>query len=158
MTGKRVRLLQASAVLGAAGAGIALTAGPAAAGSASVAANPTQKLHDGQQISVFWDTGQPWSTQSQYVQYFAVECPKPLVAGTVFSTDVVMSCSLLGSQLSKVQAPDGDLEIEGTVTVSKSLSPQPGTCMNQCSIAILAGASGIPQTVLSSGGVPITFK
>ena len=156
MTRKRGRLLHASAVLGAAGAGVALTAGPAAADVGASMATPTTHLHDGQSVSVSWDTGQPW-TSAQNEPGAAAECYEPIPPGALGTVDL-LSCDPFGSQLQAVKAPDGDLAYQGTINVKKSFIAADGhavACTNQCSIIVVQGES---PAFLSSGSVPITFK
>jgi hypothetical protein len=154
MTRKRGRLVKASVALGAAGAGVALTAGPAAAAVGSLQATPTKNLHNGQSVSVYWDTGAFWG--STIGPSGAMECYQPLPAGTVTEFDLG-ACASLPAALQAVEAADGDVSFQGNVTVEKAFIASDGsavTCSNQCSIVVLEGT----LAATSSGSVPITFK
>src|SRR5690349_20155688 len=111
MTRTGGRLLQASAAVGAVGAGIALAAGPAGADVGALMLTPTTHLHDGQSVSVFWDTGLPWPNTNEVLAN-AYECSPgfPLCAGSTQTA------------LQEVQASDGDLAFQGTMRVSTSLT------------------------------------
>ena len=149
--GKRGRLFQASAVLGAAGAGVALVPGPAVADTGSLQATPTNGLHDGQSVSVSWETGQPWSGSDHNAA--AVECVGSIGAGPLGGNPPCDPNTLTVVQA--VQAADGDLAFQGSLTVHKSLFGGVVSCSRQCSIIIVqeGGTFGV-----SSGSVPITFK
>ncbi len=154
MARRRRRVLKASIVLGAVGAGLALAAGPAAADTGPLIVTPHAGLHNGQAVSVSWDTGQPWSNSSIKAQ--AAECAHTLPAGPVGFTDI-LDCNTPVA-LVAVKAADGDLAYEGTVDVASSYSDQvgnPHTCTNQCTIFVLQGT--LTPTGLSSGSVRITF-
>jgi hypothetical protein len=153
MTFKRGRCFQACAVFGAAGAGVVLAAGPAAADIGAPSVSPKTGLHDGQSVTVSWDSGQPYG--SPFTGQ-AVECDAPVAAGETATLYQCDEGTLVNLQA--VQAPDGDLEFQGSVTVRKSLDPAngPATCTNQCSIVIfIPFGSAFAYT---SGSVPISFK
>jgi hypothetical protein len=148
MTKVRGRFLKASAALGAAGAGVALAAGPAAA-AGTPTVTPTTGLHDGQSVSVTWDTGLSFGV----VAVGAVECSSPVPAGEV--TTSLSQCDLdAATNLPLVQGTT----YQGNVAVKKSLNTAAGavTCTNQCSIVVIANILNFGGD--SSGSVPITFK
>jgi hypothetical protein len=151
MSGKRARLLQASVVLGAAGAGVALAAGPAAADTGALHVTPTTNLHDGQAVSVSWDTGQAWSGTNHNAAAF--ECVGPIPSGVLGGNP---PCDVnTAVVLQAVQAADGDLAFQGTMTAHKSLFAGAATCAKQCSIVVVQQGGTFGN---SSGSVPITFK
>lgn len=151
MTGKRGRLFQATAAFGAAGAGVALAAGPAVADTGALQATPTSNLHDGQSVSVFWETGQPWAGSDHNAAAF--ECIGSIGAGLLGGNPPCdVNTAVL---LQAVQAADGDLAFQGNVTVRKSLFGGITTCARQCSIVIVQEGGTFGN---SSGSVPITFK
>lgn len=155
MAGKHRRLIQAGAVLGAAGAGVALTAGAAAADTGAVTVTPHTGLHDAQSVSVFWDTGLPLNTSVVVVQ--AAECSGPVQAGP--SRSPAQCDGKTTVNLHIVLAPDGDLAFEGTLNVQKSIAPPSGnvSCTNQCTIDVAYALYGASEPVFSAS-VPITFK
>jgi len=150
MTDKRGRLVKASAAFGAAGAGVVLTAAPAAA---APMVTPTTGLHDGQSVSVTWGPSVGGPT---YVS--AVECSGPVPAGIIFGPTLDQCDGSTGSQLSQVR---GSGSYQGNILVRKSIAPPSGavTCTNQCSIVVVASyANQTPPFAEVSGSVPITFK
>jgi hypothetical protein len=154
MTNKRGRLIKASAVLGAAGAGVVLTAGPAVADFGNLTAtSPTTNLHDGESVSVFWDTGNPINTP--YLGVLGDECSGP---GPINNTG--SNCqNVLLANITKTVAPDGELAFQGTIPVSKSILTNTVNCAKtQCSIAIVVETNLSPPMGVFSNGVPITFK
>ncbi len=137
MNSNRRRLGKASVALGAAGAGLALTAGPAAASAGALQVTPTTNLHDGQSVSVYWDTGLPWGTSGFIGQ--AGECSVSVPAGLVLDGSFLNHCDAsVGINLDPVRASDGDLAYQGKLTAKKSLQMLAGavTCTNQCTIVM----------------------
>ena|SRR5690349_21189780 len=146
MTRKRARLLQASAALGATGAGVVLAAGPAAAAGPTV--KPTTGLHDGQSVSVTWT---PDLSGAVLVQAF--ECSGPVPSGPIFS--ILNQCD--GLTAATLQQMPGSAAYQGSIFVRKSIDPPSGavTCTNQCTVVVVASLTNVGD---SSGSVPITFK
>ena len=143
MRGTRL-VLQATAALGAAGAGVALTAAPAVAiGGGPVVVTPHTGLSNNEVVSVSWDTGEAWlgSVHSAV----ALECegaiPRGMLDGICF----------FSTPLQAVPLGNKDLGFEGSITVQRNPTPLVN-CTTQCSIDVLQGGD------FSSGSVPITFK
>ena len=83
----------------------------------------------------------------------AYECGGPVPAGVISSFQLLLCPSQL---LTLVQAPDGDLAVQGTFNVQKVLPGGEDCTKQQCSIVITEPWANF--NVYSSGSVPIAFK
>ncbi len=150
MASTRVRLLQASAVVGAAGAVVGVAAVPAGA-TQPVTVTPASGLYDATSVSVSFESPTAWQTG---VQGVALECSSPV--GEAVWTSLPPQCVSLGS-LTVYEAADGNIALQGQVKVHKTIAPKTGTlvCSHQCSITVGYGSS---QFIGTPASVPITFK
>ncbi len=157
MTRKRGRLLKTSALIGATGAGVALTAGPAAA-STGLNVSPATKLTNGQNVSLSWDTGLPYATAPLTGSY-AFECWAPVSTAQLSPSDTLPCDINSATPMNATQGTNGDWVIQGNMKVRTSLnnSGHTVTCKNQCSVVVIISNQSL-QIADPSGSVPITFK
>jgi hypothetical protein len=140
------KFLKASAALGAAGAGLAFTAGPASADTITTA-TPSTNLPSSKSVSVLADSGIGPYTGGTSNAATVSECT---------SVNATLDCMLIGTLPFDVaqSTARNELTWSGNVTVTKMINGhlcQPAGSGAQCLLIVKSGAATI-------GSTPITFK